>query len=1369
MREKGRRKKGRTWAEAARTVLEKNPNTPMSHKEILQVIQKEGLKEISGTSPLACLNAMLHTNSRGDEGIFYKVPGRMGVYTLKKDVPDGLKELSEGSEESSDVQSDSPTSENSSSSSDRSSNKEGRKSRWRRKVSTRLSQVSSPQPGCPSPSIPPGKVISSSQKHSKKALKQALKQKQRKQQQCRVSLPVSSNHLLLQQHTKAASPSPPTKPAWEGKQSDGHSSSPQNSTSSSSPSIKAEPSLPVLGKKPFQRSERLHARQLKRTKCAEIDVETPDSILVNTNLRALINKLTFSLLPADCQQRLLLLLPEVDRPVGLDGLSKLSSSALNNEFFTSAAQGWKERLSEGEFTPEMQLRLRQELEKEKKVELWKEHFFESYYGQSSGLSPEESKQLTSSIPTSLAQAAQLQQCLPISAAVPSKEAASPGDAKAQDLLVSTPPPAAATSKGGEEEQLQAPKPAELLSSSDSSLSSRSSDQTPHGPSTGIKEEPGREMPHFGSLESPGKETSSKPKSPAAAGSKGTPGEESQETPTKEPSVTGAEQMDTGIQGLKRKSESPEQALTTPEKRPHITENSHPSPPFQSPPQPFPAAPVPKVPPLRIPVSRIHGPSLPFPTSQVSPRPIFPCTITSPRRTGVRTLADIKARAQMARARRAAAAAEAAASIAASAASIVEAIPGPGPGGGNKGEERGSTASGKLHGAATQADTPDLADTGSGAGPRRPLPLGPGSQAPAAPPTTEQAAPCSVARTQLQPVPSLQPRTPGSCPRAETPSAAQPAVASVGSLTASPSQGAWASLSSGCGLQPRRDQPGESSSAPSQQAEAASDPELQPASKSLPEAGLAANPGVSQSTTHSPSLPPLSAIPFKPSPVPQAGIVATPPKAIPSHSTLLVAHGLKVLPATLGAAEIAPLSKTSSSIPANNPLVAQLLQGKEVPMEQILPKPLTRVEMQTIPFPLNEHREPVVPTRPPERQHHQVPLQPGGKPDFTPSRQQIPHGMQPFPPITGQELWNPPGDLHPNQEALGQLAREHVLQALMQRVSRQKLPSPTTPPSQLTLPPPDFPVESSSTSQSFMLGFMGRRTSKPAMSGHYLLNVSTYGRGSEHLRRKLVMHPGNIVFPAGPKKEFEEQEQAAGDSSSGEDGRNTDGEGSTDEEECVVVNQKSLTHVGKGGQVSHQASSVKAEQVAQGTHLFSAGQELAGSATERGCIQAVQEKAAQTTRAEMRPWSTELHASAPADPAPPQPLLLSPSLPSRLFGNPAATQLVGPGYSGTINVSTSPDMHQEALLTGLSDPSSIGDVVSFSVTVTTIPAGQSASTGSRGQPLPAQAFSDSSGLEDLPSKCYCRLKAMIMCKGCGAFCHDDCIGPSKLCVSCLVVR
>lgn len=35
----------------------------------------------------------------------------------------------------------------------------------------------------------------------------------------------------------------------------------------------------------------------------------------------------------------------------------------------------------GEFTPELQLRMRQEIEKEKRVELWKEAFFENYYGE----------------------------------------------------------------------------------------------------------------------------------------------------------------------------------------------------------------------------------------------------------------------------------------------------------------------------------------------------------------------------------------------------------------------------------------------------------------------------------------------------------------------------------------------------------------------------------------------------------------------------------------------------------------------------------------------------------------------------------------------------------------------------------------------------------------------------------------------------------------------------------------------------------------------------------------------------------------------------------------------------------------------------
>lgn len=34
-------------------------------------------------------------------------------------------------------------------------------------------------------------------------------------------------------------------------------------------------------------------------------------------------------------------------------------------------------------------------------------------------------------------------------------------------------------------------------------------------------------------------------------------------------------------------------------------------------------------------------------------------------------------------------------------------------------------------------------------------------------------------------------------------------------------------------------------------------------------------------------------------------------------------------------------------------------------------------------------------------------------------------------------------------------------------------------------------------------------------------------------------------------------------------------------------------------------------------------------------------------------------------------------------------------------------------------------------------------------------------------CACDAKAMIICKQCGQFCHNDCIGPSKVCVSCLI--
>uniref|UniRef100_A0A8C9BJC4 ASXL transcriptional regulator 1 n=1 Tax=Phocoena sinus TaxID=42100 RepID=A0A8C9BJC4_PHOSS len=302
-------------------VLENYSDAPMTPKQILQVIEAEGLKEMrSGTSPLACLNAMLHSNSRGGEGLFYKLPGRISLFTLKKDALQWSRSPAavegEEPEDTADVEScgsneaSTVSGENDVSLDETSSN-----------ASCSTESQSRPH---------------SNPRDSYRASSQANKQKKK----TGVMLP----RVVLT----------PLK-------------------------VNGAHVEPASG-------------QMKRNRGEEIDFETPGSILVNTNLRALINSRTFHALPSHFQQQLLFLLPEVDRQVGTDGLLRLSSSALNNEFFTHAAQSWRERLADGEFTHEMQVRIRQEMEKEKKVEQWKEKFFEDYYGQKLGLSKEESLQ-----------------------------------------------------------------------------------------------------------------------------------------------------------------------------------------------------------------------------------------------------------------------------------------------------------------------------------------------------------------------------------------------------------------------------------------------------------------------------------------------------------------------------------------------------------------------------------------------------------------------------------------------------------------------------------------------------------------------------------------------------------------------------------------------------------------------------------------------------------------------------------------------------------------------------------------------------------------------------------------------------------------
>ncbi|NXI92036.1 ASX protein, partial [Psophia crepitans] len=355
-------------------VLENYSDAPMTPKQILQVIEAEGLKEMSGTSPLACLNAMLHSNSRGGDGLFYKLPGRISLFTLKKDALQWSRNLSVPEGEELEDTADAESCESNEASTVSGDN------------DVSLDETSS-NASCSTESQSKGPATT---RESYRTASQTTKQKKKPG----VMLPrvVLTPLKVNGAHMESAS-------GFTGRHADGESSSTSSSSSSSLALCKATlRSRTEINRDPPQLLRGIRkptAGQMKRNRGEDIDFETPGSILVNTNLRALINSRTFNALPSHFQQQLLYLLPEVDRQVGADGLMRLSGSALNNEFFTHAAQSWRERLADGEFTHEMQVRIRQEMEKEKRVEQWKEKFFEDYYGQKLGLTQEESQEQNS--------------------------------------------------------------------------------------------------------------------------------------------------------------------------------------------------------------------------------------------------------------------------------------------------------------------------------------------------------------------------------------------------------------------------------------------------------------------------------------------------------------------------------------------------------------------------------------------------------------------------------------------------------------------------------------------------------------------------------------------------------------------------------------------------------------------------------------------------------------------------------------------------------------------------------------------------------------------------------------------------------------
>lgn len=1183
MRERQKKKKGRTWAEAAKTVLEKYPNTPMSHKEILQVIQRERLKEISGTSPLACLNAMLHTNSRGEEGIFYKVPGRMGVYTLKKDIADVVKELSEeASEDSSDNFSDTRNTENNSSG----SSKEGSRGRWKRRGPANLqSQPSSPQSRCSSPSVSSSKLISSSQKHSKKALKQALKQQQQRNQRRQCGIPTASSPRLLLKTVKNIADSASSKTGWELKQSERCPASPQNSTSSSSSSVKADTCHTVGSRKMSQRSSRLNARQLRRTKC-EIDVETPDSILVNTNLRALINKHTFSMLPPDCQQKLLKLLPEIDQQSCMDGLLRVTSSALSNEFFTSAAQSWKERLAEGEFTPELRLRMRQEIEKEKKVEHWKEHFFESFYGEQSGLSLEESRELTETE----------------SISTPAKDSPRPGKTESSTNIAQKPNhtvevthkelrsrevKTSVSVSHPEPESFHADAVTESHSASDeasSNAKSASTTQTEESTPTAEKVV----EPLTLSVDEEGQ--ASKTNSPTSAQEASSKGKDTIVSESIKVEGGGSQASEVTTESLKRKLSSEQEVA---EKKPRVEEGSPSLPTEGSPPATTRVTAQQRVPPLKIPVSRIV--SAPGAPGQVSPRTPHPLTPPSirPGCTGARTLADIKAKAKLAREQHAAAAAAA-------------------------GTTRRGSTSGPSSSGCTSTPSPVQS-------------------------LSEEFSPASSRSQSVSPVKIIS---------------VSPVPEGTGVLSqTSPSSGAAGQMD------------------PSFVQSSSANQFFSKENKSfLGSGGMHLSPSNMLAYSQKPQETPLP--------------------------------GISVI-------------KSSSSIPANNPLVAQLLQGKEVPLEKILPKPPSKINVQPATVVAQDKGNLAVRTSGTGKE------KPVDAEDV--SRSRLLHTSC------------KPGT---SVDKLDKNTQEQILHVLRHRSQQSRLSQPSqSGPCLLGYP------ESSNDQPRFQLGLIRRkRVSKPAMTGHYLLNISTYGRRSESSKRPHLVNlkRENVEGEGKEGVELKEGRQSSLKGHSNPLGIKVEQQGfhitrpddAPGYQHCPQIKEESQS-LSCSSNKEEGGTSTRTKEISPRLHLDTSKQGISGPHLSDDC----------------KPQVTSFQSQRSQD---------------------GQETMTGTFFGGTISMSMPHSINHSITDSGASPTVTCSNentsegMMSFSVTVTAIPAGHLLDQG-KGETSPEQAFIEASGMEDVQSKCYCRLKAMIMCKGCGAFCHDDCIGPSKLCVSCLVVR
>merc|ERR1711935_1018684 len=110
------------------------------------------------------------------------------------------------------------------------------------------------------------------------------------------------------------------------------------------------------------------------------DLLSPETPLIGVNFKDFINEDKFSKLGVHLQWELMKLLPACDVDMGPSGLPDLGRDCFSNEFFNRALTSFPERITDGEFTPAMKARVNIETSR-RRIDPWKEKFFEEYWGQ----------------------------------------------------------------------------------------------------------------------------------------------------------------------------------------------------------------------------------------------------------------------------------------------------------------------------------------------------------------------------------------------------------------------------------------------------------------------------------------------------------------------------------------------------------------------------------------------------------------------------------------------------------------------------------------------------------------------------------------------------------------------------------------------------------------------------------------------------------------------------------------------------------------------------------------------------------------------------------------------------------------------------